>query len=158
MKTSRTTLTLIGLFFAGLLVMWWLDYSDVPTEQQRRARLNRILPDLIDTPEASVGRLEILRGQERLVFERRGNHRWQMSQPNDVAADPSALETLVRNLKDLRRSPDSGTITGPAETFGLAPPEATIRLWTATPPPDRHDRSPLSRPSSSARRSATSAT
>ena len=72
MKTSRTTFTLIGLFFAGLLVMWWLDYADVPTEQQRRARLNRILPDLIDTPEAAVGRLEIARGQERLVFERRG--------------------------------------------------------------------------------------
>ena len=66
-----------------------------------------------------------------------------MSQPMDVAADPSALESLVRNLKDLRRSPDSGTITGPAETFGLARPEATIRLWTGDPSAGSSDRSPL---------------
>src|SRR5690348_1026751 len=99
MKTTRTTLTLIGLFFAGLLVLWWLDYSGVPTEQQRRQRLNWVLPDLIDTPEAAIRRVEIARGSERLVFERRGADRWQMREPLDVAADPSQLETLVRNLK-----------------------------------------------------------
>ena len=52
-----------------------------------------------------------------------------MVQPLDVAADPMTLETLVRNLKDLRRSPESGTISGPAESYGLAPPAAVVRLW-----------------------------
>jgi hypothetical protein len=143
MKTPRTTFALIGLFFAGLLVLWWLDYAGVPTERERLARQNRILPDLIDTPEASIARVEIARGEEKLVFERRGPNRWQMTRPTDVAADPSALESLVRNLKDLRRSPDSGTITGPAETFGLAPPESTIRVWSSEGSSVGTDRPPL---------------
>jgi hypothetical protein len=143
MKTPRTTFALIGLFFAGLIVLWWLDYAGVPTERERLARLSRILPDLIDTPEASIGRVEIARGPDRLVFERRGTNRWQMTRPIDVAADPAPLETLVRNLKDLRRSPDSGTITGPAGTFGLAPPEATIRVWSGEGSSGGTDHPPL---------------
>jgi hypothetical protein len=143
MKTPRTTFALIGLFFAGLLVLWWLDYAGVPTERERLARQNRILPDLIDTPEASIARVEIARSEEKLLFERRGANRWQMTRPIDVAADPSALETLVRNLKDLRRSPDSGTITRPAETFGLVPPEATIRVWSGEGSSGGTDRLPL---------------
>ena len=129
MKTFRATFALIGLFFAGLLVLWWLDYTGVPTERERMLRQNRVLPELIDTPEAAIHRLEISHGGENLVFERRGPGRWQMRKPLDVAAEPGPLETLVRNLKDLRRSADSGAISGPAEPYGLAPPEATIRLW-----------------------------
>jgi hypothetical protein len=147
MKTFRTTFVLFALFFTGLLVLWWLDYSGVPTEQERRERLNRVLPDLIDTPDAAIGRLEIDRGTERLVFERRGISQWQMKEPLDVAADPTMLETLVRNLKDLRKSPDSGTITGAAEAYGLAPPAASIRLWgkdaAATGHSDQQDQRPL---------------
>ena len=129
MKTFRATFALIGLFFAGLLVLWWLDYTGVPTERERMQRLNRVLPELMDTPEAAIHRLEISHGGENLVFERRGPGRWQMRKPLDVAAEPGPLENLVRNLKDLRRSADSGAISGPAEPYGLAPPEATIRLW-----------------------------
>ena len=129
MKTFRATFALIGLFFAGLLVLWWLDYTGVPTERERMQRLNRVLPALMDTPEAAIHRLEISHGGENLVFERRGPGRWQMRKPLDVAAEPGPLENLVRNLKDLRRSADSGAISGPAEPYGLAPPEATIRLW-----------------------------
>ena len=51
-----------------------------------------------------------------MVFERRGTggERWQMVEPMNVAAEPSRLETLVRNLKELRRSLDAGSMTGPA--------------------------------------------
>ena len=55
-----------------------------------------------------------------------------MVEPTDVAAEPARLETLVRNLKELRRSPDSGTFTGQPESFGFAPPAATVRLWAGT--------------------------
>ena len=67
-----------------------------------------------------------------------------MVQPLDVAADPSTLESLVRNLKDLRRSPESGTITGPAETYGLRtpakrhPPLAYARRILVDRPGPRH--------------------
>ena len=129
MKTFRPTFVLIGLFFAGLLVLWWLEDSGVPTEAQRRGRLNRVLPDLIDVPETAITRLEILRGGETLAFERKGTDRWQMTRPLDVAADSTIVETLIGNLKNLRKSPDSGTITAPPESYGLAPPGAVVRLW-----------------------------
>ena len=129
MKTFRPTFVLIGLFFAGLLVLWSLEDSGVPTEAQRRGRLNRVLPDLIDVPETAVTRLEILRGGEALAFERKGTDRWQMTRPLDVAADSTIVETLIGNLKNLRKSPDSGTITAPPESYGLAPPGAVVRLW-----------------------------
>ena len=52
-----------------------------------------------------------------------------MTRPIDVAADSTILETLIGNLKSLRKSPDSGTITAPPESYGLAPPGAVVRLW-----------------------------
>ncbi len=55
-----------------------------------------------------------------------------MVEPKDVAAEPTRLETLVRNLKELRRSLDSGNVQGPADSFGLAPPVAVVRLWGET--------------------------
>ena len=72
MKTFRPTFVLTGLFFASLLVLWWLEDSGVPTEAQRRGRLSRVLPDLIDVPETDITKLEILRGSETLAFERKG--------------------------------------------------------------------------------------
>ena len=131
MKDFRTTIVLIVFFFAGLLSLWWIEYRGVPTEDQRRQRLGRVLPELLDTPESSITRLEIRRDGEPLRFERRGRDRWQMTRPLDVAADPMPLENLARNLKDLRPSADSGRITGSGESFGLAPPSASISVWAA---------------------------
>ena len=48
-----------------------------------------------------------------------------------MAAEPSRIEALVRNLKDLRKSPDAGTMTAPSESFGLTPPAATVRLFAS---------------------------
>ena len=131
MKTNLKTYILIGLFFGGLLALWWLGHAGVRTENERRLRETRILPDLIEVPELGVRKVAIERGKERLVFERRGHGmgRWQMVEPKDVAAEPTRLETLVRNLKELRKSLDSGSVAGPADTFGLAPPVATVSLW-----------------------------
>ena len=134
MKTYLKTYILIGLFFGGLLAVWWLEHAGIRTENERRLRETRILPDLIEVPELSVRKVAIERGKERLVFERRGPGvaRWQMVEPKDVAAEPTRLESLVRNLKELRKSPDAGSVAGAADTFGLAPPVATISLWGET--------------------------
>ena len=59
-----------------------------------------------------------------------------------MAAEPTRLETLVRNLKELRRSLDSGSVAGPAATFGLAPPVATVRLWAEQAEPTGQARRP----------------
>jgi hypothetical protein len=131
MKSYRTTLTLVAIFFAGLLSLWGLERAGVLTQKERRLREGRMLPELISVPEVAIRKLEIERGKERLVFERRGARlgHWQMRQPIDAAAEPSRLETLVRNLKELRKSPDAGTIRSEQDAFGLSPPVATVRLW-----------------------------
>src|SRR5256885_1066805 len=132
MKGQRSTLVLLVLFFAGLGALWWADTAKIPTAQQRRELFNRVLPDLIDTRSTDIRRVEIGRAEQpTLVFERRDAGRWQMLEPVDTAADTSMVENLVRELKDLRKSPDAGTIAGPAASYGLAPPAATIRVFGA---------------------------
>ncbi|MGO9600952.1 MAG: DUF4340 domain-containing protein [Isosphaeraceae bacterium] len=131
MKTFRATFVLIGLFFAGLLALWWLDYAGVPTEVQRRQRGDRVLADLVGTPELGIAALEIVGRGQTVAFERRGPDRWQMTRPLDVAADATAVESLIGNLRDLRKSADSGTITAAPDAYGLAPPVAVIRLWSS---------------------------
>lgn len=113
------------------MVLWGLEYSGVRTTKERRAREGVIVPELLETPPIDIRKVSIERGKERLVFERRGTGamRWQIVEPFSAAAEPSRLETLVRNLKEVRRSLDAGSITGGAATFGLDHPEATVRLW-----------------------------
>ena len=134
MKSNRTTTILLILFFGGLLTMWGLQLAGVRTNDQEQRRAEWVLPDLIGTPAEAIRRVALDRGDEHLVFERRGRGPggWQMVDPLDVAAEPTRLETLVRNLHDLRKSPDAGTIEGPAATFGLDPPAATVRLFAGT--------------------------
>jgi Domain of unknown function (DUF4340) len=131
MKSNRKTIILLVLFFGLLLVMWGLDRSGRRTQWDVERRADRVLPDLIDTPEQDIRRVAIDRGSDHLVFERKdeGLGRWQIVEPMDVAAEPTRLDILVRNLKDLRRSPEAGTLTGPPDSFGLAPPAAVVRLY-----------------------------
>lgn len=129
MKTSRTTYVLVGLFFAALALLGWLEYTGVLTESQRLRRQGRVVPALADATESGVRKIEIDHGEGRLVFERRGRHGWQMSGLVDAAADGDAVENLLQNLKALRRSPDAGVLDGDPKAYGLAPPEATLRLW-----------------------------
>jgi hypothetical protein len=131
MKSSRKTTIGMALFFGALLSLWGLERAGVRTSWDRERRSDRVLPDLIDTPADEIRRVVIERKGEHLIFERRAgaSRKWQMVEPLGVAAEPTRLETLVRNLKELRKSPDAGTITGPAATYGLDPPAATVRLF-----------------------------
>lgn len=134
MKQQRITLMLIVLFFVSLLAFWGLERFGVLTEKERRLRESRLLPDLLGVTESEISRLTIERGQERLAFERRpkASGRWQMVEPLDVAAEPMRLESLVRTLRDLRPSPDSGKLTGDPAMFGLATPAATVKLFASS--------------------------
>jgi hypothetical protein len=149
----RTTIVLLALFAAGLGVLWYADYAAIPTREQRALRANRLIPELIDTPPDEVRRLEIVRkGEEekgkgkdeekekekgkrvhgesgRLVVVRREGGGWQLVEPVDSAADPNLVETLVRNLKDLQKSPDAGTIRDDPAPYGLDTPRARVAIY-----------------------------
>ena len=89
----------------------------------------RVLPALMDTPVTDIRRVEIAREGERIVFDRKDGGRWQMTEPVDAAADPSRVEELVRNLKDLSMAPDSGTIAGRPADYGLGEEAVTVRVF-----------------------------
>ena len=57
MKSHRPTFVLVGLFFAGLLTLWWLESAGVLTESQRREQKEHILPGLMDVPESAISRV-----------------------------------------------------------------------------------------------------
>jgi Domain of unknown function (DUF4340) len=126
---NQGTYALLALFFAGLVGLWVADFAQVPTRKQRERMSSRILHELVDAKPDDVKKIEILGGPEPLVFERRDGNRWQMKTPLDVAADPSKVETLAYNLKELSRKPETATLEGDLTQYGLAPPERTIRLW-----------------------------
>ncbi len=125
----RGTYALLALFFAGLCGLWLADYSKLPTPRDRDRMRSRVLAELIDAKPDDLRKLEILGGTEPMVFERRDGNRWQMTTPWDVAADPSMVETLAYNLKELTRKSETDTLHGDPSSFGLAPPERTIKLW-----------------------------
>ena len=77
------------------------------------------------------GGIEVEResSKERVVAERRGGSRWQLLEPVDAAADANLVDTLARNLTDLRVAADSGTITGDSAPYGLDRPAATVRAF-----------------------------
>jgi hypothetical protein len=127
----RTTFLLLACFAALLGALWWADYAAIPTEAQRREMVNRVLPELLDTPVEEIRRIEVERGSGRgwLTVERRGEGRWQILTPVDTAADTELVETLARNLKDLRKSADAGTIDADPTSYGLQPPSATVRVY-----------------------------
>lgn len=131
----RSTAVLFALFLAGLGVLWWADYTKVPDRDKQRELVNRLLPELIDTPVTDVHRIEIEpgpgagTGAAAIVVERRGDGSWQMTRPIDAAADVGLVETLARNLKDLRKSTDAGTIRGDPAPYGLDRPVATVKVF-----------------------------
>ena len=126
---NRGTYLLLALFFAGLLGLWVADFSRVPTRAQRDHMSNRVLSGLIETKPDDLRKVEILGGDEPIVFERKEGNRWQMTTPMDVAADPSKVETLAYNLKELSRRPESATLEVDPAEYGLDKPERTIKLW-----------------------------
>jgi hypothetical protein len=129
---SRGTYVLLVLFFAGLVSLWWADFAQVLTPRQKLRMSSRILPTLIDARPDDLQKIEILGGEEPLVFVRKPNGSgWQMTEPKDVEADPSKVETLAYNLKELSRKPEAATLEGDPAKFGLATPRRVIRLWGA---------------------------
>lgn len=134
MKSYYLRLLLFVGFFVAMIALWGLDVAGVRPRSETERRKSRVLPDLMEAPEASIHRVAIDRGDEHLVFERRGGRpgRWQMTQPVDVAAEPTRLDALVRNLRELHPVPDAGTVQGDPASYGLAPPAARVRLFVGS--------------------------
>ena len=126
MKKHHTTFVLLTLFFTGLILYWWADKA----EWEEPGDSHLVLPALNKTDAKLVRRVVIERPKDKaIVFERRGGNDWQMTQPDDVAANSAMVTTLVSNLRALRRSSEAGTITKSDDTYGLTPPAAVVRLY-----------------------------
>lgn len=140
MKKHHATIVLLTLFFTGLIVLWWADYAGIPTSQELEATRGLVLPELRKVATGEIRRIEIAQHRQedeqvsqpptRLVFERRDSG-WQMLEPVNAAADPSRVETIAQNVKNLLKSPEAGTIHDPPARYGLEPPAATVKVFGA---------------------------
>ncbi len=131
MKDYRSTLFLAAAFLVALVVYWALERAGVPSERERLARAERVIPQFMNLTESGIARIELERDGQILAFEPRDPRavRWNLVDPLSAAADSSRIISLARNLIGLRRSPDSGALDPAKADFGLSPPSAVIRVW-----------------------------
>lgn len=91
-------LVLVALALIGLAYAYFIDRGTV-SDVDREARRLDVFPTFqVDL----VSRLELTHGQEALVLERVGAT-WRLTSPRSETADPSAVETLLRDLEMARR-------------------------------------------------------
>ena len=115
--------------------MWGLEHAGVRTENERRLRETRILPELIDVPEAERAQARD-RTRDRSAWSSSagaaawGAGRW--SSPRTWRPSRPGWRRWFAISRSCGESLDSGSVTGPADTFGLAPPVATVSLWGET--------------------------
>ncbi len=126
---NRVTTVLLIVFFGGLLAYWWAERARVPTIAETQRLTGRVLPQLIDTDPRSIVRVEVEGGEKPLTLRRREDGAWQMIEPLDVPAASAQVESLITNLKALRRIGDAATLEGPPEIYGLDHPERTIKVF-----------------------------
>ncbi|HEU5118382.1 MAG TPA: DUF4340 domain-containing protein, partial [Isosphaeraceae bacterium] len=125
---NRGRLVLVVLFFGGLTALWVADWLQIPTSEERLARLSRVLPDLDKVTVPDVTRVEISGGAETIVLKREGRD-WRLIEPVNARADGSTVDLLITALKDLRKPPDSEPLKGEPGSFGLEPPERVVKLF-----------------------------
>ena len=156
MKKHHYTIVLAILFLTGLIILWWApdteidpNVSDAILPARARSRSPTSAPG--DRPVGGGAREGGGQGQgpggrepDRIVVERREEGPWQMLEPIDAEADPSLVETLVRNLKDMRKSLDSGTIHDCARDVRVVQPSSIVKVYGDDP----KVRSPRSRSAS----------
>ena len=129
---KRGTVLLLVLFFGGLATLWGVQHAGVPTSAERRERAGRVLPSLMDVEAEEIARVEIEGGGDdgdRVILERRDGKGWQLIEPVDALADADRVELLLANLRNLRRAAEAGGVEGDASSFGLEPPDRSIRLY-----------------------------
>src|SRR5262245_48472410 len=83
-----------------------------------------------DLPEDRVTRLTLTRGSETLEFDRKEGAPWRMVKPDAYPADPFAVNGVVSELAELRRS-GGDTADAKVADYGLEKPVAKATLaWT----------------------------
>ena len=132
MKSNRTTIVLLVLFFGGLLAMWGLDLSGVRTAVGSRARVA-----LRPARPARHARGGDPPGGDR-PGRRAPGVRPPRQGPGPLADAPAqgcrgrarrSSRPWCATSRSCARTPDARTIESGAETYGLTPPAAIVRLY-----------------------------
>ncbi len=128
---SKSTTLLFILFFAGLGVMGWLQFADVPTLDERIRRNSRVLPQLVDLESSAIQKLVITQpDQPQIVLERDQNDGgWVLREPIKARAERNRIETLLSRLVQLRPDPEAGAIDGDPSQFGFNADSPSIELF-----------------------------
>ena len=91
---------LLVIFGVVLGVYGLAQWKQLPTRAERREQARRIFPEAAGLDAKEIDQVRIERDGKTLVFERRDG-RWQMTEPINVLADRTAIDNVVRDVKDL---------------------------------------------------------
>lgn len=111
----------LGLLTAasGLAALIWFE----PAQEQQM----NIPPLLLDLASTQIERIEIERlGQDRLAFERRGEH-WEMTTPSVGPANPVLMNPILE-LAELRCPQRYAAAGLDLRQLGLDPPRLRLRV------------------------------
>ena len=124
MKSRTTIFLLVFAIAAGGFVFW--DYKKGTPTDEAREKGKRLL----DLKAADVTRVELVRSNQTILVEKTGD-RWEIRQPIAVAADASAVGSLVDQFEFAERDRVfAAKEVTPAmlDDFGLAAGKARLRL------------------------------
>lgn len=103
-------------------VAWTIVYELRPDPQRFRTR------QVLKVDRDDIERIVLSHGKTRVVIERRGKDRWQITSPRKVEADPGKLAAILFTLEDLRG--DELVASAPADLapYGLDKPDLTAEV------------------------------
>lgn len=123
--SRRGLLLLVVLFAAALGILFWLDRPAGPPGGQAAAKKEESLLSLV---REKVRHIELVRGPTRLALERDGPGRWRMTSPAEGEADAQEVDRLLEAVASARISRVVEENATDEARFGLAPPEAELRI------------------------------
>lgn len=122
---SRRGLAVLAvLLLAALGTLFWLDRPSAPGNGEAGKDRERLLT----LAREKVRRIELARGNTRVALEKTGARRWRMTAPVDSEADAEQVDRLLDAVAGARISRVVEEKPGDEAPFGLAPPEAELRL------------------------------
>jgi hypothetical protein len=100
----KTTLFMGGAFVVVLVTLAVLKLVHAPTDAERAASRDKVIPDLHNVEADNLTQVSLTREKEQFEFTYvDSGDRWQMSKPIDVLAQTSAVRDLFFDLKNLTR-------------------------------------------------------
>ncbi len=116
----RTIIILFAVLAFLLLAIFYME--------KREERKEKLEGKLITYSASDINKLELRRGSEIIIFERK-NDNWEITSPLKTSADKYTVDRLVEDFSDLKIERKVEENAGDLKKYGLEPPHRILKLW-----------------------------